>query len=196
VVVSHFAFSPLLSRRVVYAVRPCAVQDATEQALAEAKQRGIAGRDVTPFLLKRINELTGGESLRSNIALIKNNAATGARTAALVSKLHATAHGRVIVVGGSNQDLIGRPTQGVTLQVGTSNPGQLIRSWGGVARNVAEVLGRLNARPCLVSVVGTASSVRCVRRFSHAFVFVLQGVTRQEAACWPIAKRLAWRRVW
>ena len=34
----------------------------------------ISGRDITPFLLKRIAELTGGESLKANIALIKNNA--------------------------------------------------------------------------------------------------------------------------
>ena len=37
----------------------------------------ISGAEVTPFLLKRINEITGGESSKTNIALIKNNAKVG-----------------------------------------------------------------------------------------------------------------------
>ncbi len=45
-----------------------------EAALAEAKAQGIAAKAVTPFLLQRIFELTGGRSLTANIALILNNA--------------------------------------------------------------------------------------------------------------------------
>lgn len=45
-----------------------------EQALAEAEAQGIAAKAVTPFLLQRIFELTEGRSLRSNIALVLNNA--------------------------------------------------------------------------------------------------------------------------
>ncbi len=40
------------------------------KALAEAHELRVAGRDVTPFILKRVNELTGGASLKSNIALV------------------------------------------------------------------------------------------------------------------------------
>eukprot|EP00409_Alexandrium_fundyense_P008038 CAMPEP_0195045150 /NCGR_PEP_ID=MMETSP0347-20130606/13302_1 /TAXON_ID=2932 /ORGANISM="Alexandrium fundyense, Strain CCMP1719" /LENGTH=51 /DNA_ID=CAMNT_0040072885 /DNA_START=5 /DNA_END=157 /DNA_ORIENTATION=- len=47
------------------------------KALRESQDQGIKGNEVTPFLLKRINELTGGESLRANIALVKNNVAVG-----------------------------------------------------------------------------------------------------------------------
>ena len=43
--------------------------------------KGIQGHQVTPFLLKRIQELTGGESLSANIALIKHNAKIGAQIA-------------------------------------------------------------------------------------------------------------------
>ena len=43
--------------------------------------RGVGAPQVTPFLLKRINELTGGESLRANIALVKHNAEVGALVA-------------------------------------------------------------------------------------------------------------------
>jgi pseudouridine-5'-phosphate glycosidase len=52
-----------------------------QQALKEAAETGISGKEVTPFLLKRIAENTGGESLEANIALIKNNAALAARIA-------------------------------------------------------------------------------------------------------------------
>ncbi|HYD80589.1 MAG TPA: pseudouridine-5'-phosphate glycosidase [Paucimonas sp.] len=58
----------------------------TEQALKEADDRGIAGKAVTPFLLDRIKQLTGGRSLATNIALVKNNAKLGA---ALALALHA-----------------------------------------------------------------------------------------------------------
>jgi pseudouridine-5'-phosphate glycosidase len=53
----------------------------TAQALAEAGDQGITGKAVTPFLLARIKALTGGRSLATNIALVKNNAAVGARLA-------------------------------------------------------------------------------------------------------------------
>ncbi|RJL20098.1 pseudouridine-5'-phosphate glycosidase [Paracoccus siganidrum] len=52
-----------------------------EQALAEAEAQGIAAKSVTPFLLQRIFQLTGGRSLESNIALVLNNA----RLAAAIS---------------------------------------------------------------------------------------------------------------
>ncbi|MFI0773876.1 pseudouridine-5'-phosphate glycosidase [Streptomyces sp. NPDC021212] len=52
-----------------------------EQALAEMTEAGIAGKDATPYLLGRIVELTNGESLRTNIALVRNNARLGARIA-------------------------------------------------------------------------------------------------------------------
>ncbi len=53
----------------------------TAQALAEADQQGIHGKAITPFLLARIKALTGGRSLATNIALVKNNAVAGARLA-------------------------------------------------------------------------------------------------------------------
>jgi pseudouridylate synthase len=58
----------------------------TGQALAEAKAQGIAGKAVTPFLLARINALSGGRSLATNIALVKHNAEVGARLALALAK--------------------------------------------------------------------------------------------------------------
>ena len=62
---------------------------AIERALAEAKEVGISGNASTPFLLKRIRELTGGKSLESNVALVKNNARVGARVAVELAGLDA-----------------------------------------------------------------------------------------------------------
>ena len=58
----------------------------TGQALAEAEAQGIAGKAVTPFLLARIQALTGGRSLATNIALVKHNAEIGARLALALAR--------------------------------------------------------------------------------------------------------------
>ena len=52
-----------------------------QDCLKEADIQKISGKNITPFLLKRIAEITGGDSLKSNIALVKNNAVLGARIA-------------------------------------------------------------------------------------------------------------------
>jgi pseudouridine-5'-phosphate glycosidase len=52
-----------------------------EQALADAARQGIAGKALTPFLLDRIQGLTQGRSLATNIALVRHNAEVGARLA-------------------------------------------------------------------------------------------------------------------
>ena len=53
-----------------------------EDAVREAEEKGVSRKDLTPFLLARINELSDGKSLKANIALVKNNAALAARIAA------------------------------------------------------------------------------------------------------------------
>jgi pseudouridine-5'-phosphate glycosidase len=58
------------------------VHKAVDRALEEASGTGIRGQEMTPFLLKRVTELTGGSSLRANLGLLRNNA----RIAALISK--------------------------------------------------------------------------------------------------------------
>jgi pseudouridylate synthase len=55
-------------------------------AIAEAKTRGVSGKAVTPFLLSYLFEQTGGRSLATNIALVKNNAALAARLAASLAR--------------------------------------------------------------------------------------------------------------
>jgi pseudouridine-5'-phosphate glycosidase len=52
-----------------------------EEAIADAERAGVAGKDVTPYLLARITELTGGRSLAANVALIRSNAGLAAELA-------------------------------------------------------------------------------------------------------------------
>ena len=63
------------------ALLPDMTLDQYAAAMAEAEARGIAAKAVTPFLLQRIFELTGGRSLDANIALVLNNARLAARIA-------------------------------------------------------------------------------------------------------------------
>lgn len=63
------------------------ITDVIETALKEAEEQHISGKEVTPFLLAKVKELTGGKSLESNIALVKNNAVLGAKIAVNLASL-------------------------------------------------------------------------------------------------------------
>ena len=64
-----------------YAMPLDTINAAIEQALRECEEKGIHGKETTPFLLARVAELTGGNSLASNIQLVYNNAKIAAQTA-------------------------------------------------------------------------------------------------------------------
>ncbi|XP_042866047.1 pseudouridine-5'-phosphate glycosidase-like [Penaeus japonicus] len=99
------------------------IKEAIDEAVVEAKS-AASGRDVTPFILQRVFEITGGQSLKSNIALIKNNAKAGAQIAVELARLKSSTssflpprdspkeksgtseQGRPVVVGGSIVDFI------------------------------------------------------------------------------------------
>ena len=141
------------------------VDDALETALCEVKERGISGKAATPYLLSRMNKLTHGESLRSNIALVRNNAAVGARIAVARAvrqhREYSTVTPRAIVAGGATIDVICTGTSGV--QIGTSNQGIVDQSHGGAGRNVCETIGRLmpsHSSPYFLSTVGDDAAGR------------------------------------
>lgn len=69
-----------------YAMDKAVIDAAIEQAVAESKEQGIHGKETTPFLLARVVELTGGDSLESNIQLVLNNAIVASKTAAELCK--------------------------------------------------------------------------------------------------------------
>ena len=63
------------------------INAAIDEAIAQSLSAGIHGKDTTPYLLAKVKELTGGDSLDSNIQLVLNNAALGAKTAAALCRL-------------------------------------------------------------------------------------------------------------
>ena len=69
-----------------YAMDKAVIDAAIEQALADAKAQGIHGKETTPFLLAKVVELTGGDSLESNIKLVLNNAKVASLTACELAK--------------------------------------------------------------------------------------------------------------
>lgn len=69
-----------------YSMDADTINRAIDEAVAEAERLGIRGKATTPFLLAKIKDLTGGDSLAANIQLVLNNARLAARTAAALAK--------------------------------------------------------------------------------------------------------------
>lgn len=69
-----------------YAMDKATIDAAIDQAMRELREQGIHGKETTPFLLARVVELTGGDSLESNIQLVLNNARLASKTAAALCK--------------------------------------------------------------------------------------------------------------
>lgn len=105
----------------------------------------------------------------SNISLVKKNAMVGAEIATAVSSFSSCSFNvstrtiqslelprsgvtksRVVCVGGSVMDIVAKPNIDGRLIIGSSNPGKIHRSDGGVGRNVAEVLGCVYLLPSLI----------------------------------------------
>ena len=70
-----------------YSMDPDVINPAIDAAIAECNTLGIKGKETTPFLLAKVKDLTGGDSLDSNIQLVFNNAKVAAQTAVELSKL-------------------------------------------------------------------------------------------------------------
>ena len=63
------------------------IESVIKKAIAEANEKGVKGKEITPFLLDKIQKITGGESLESNIKLVLNNAALASKIAVELAKL-------------------------------------------------------------------------------------------------------------
>ena len=69
-----------------YSMDPDVINKAIDEAIEESKRLGIHGKQTTPFLLAKVKDITGGDSLASNIRLVYNNAELAAKTAAALAK--------------------------------------------------------------------------------------------------------------
>ncbi|KAF8807351.1 indigoidine synthase A-like protein [Phlegmacium glaucopus] len=153
------------------------IQLLVNQAVSESEQNGISksGKDATPWLLKRIAELSNGESLASNIALLKNTALIGGQIAVNYQKLvneplhesadqpsscvpNVTSHfsnparNDVDCQSSANVVVIGSAAIDITAQPSygdlaahSTAPGHVKLTLGGVGRNIAEASHRVMA---------------------------------------------------
>ncbi|XP_030815998.1 uncharacterized protein LOC115910191 isoform X3 [Camarhynchus parvulus] len=156
-----------------------AIEEAIQQALSQARSKGITGKDVTPFLLQKLTELTDGKSLDSNLALIQNNARVGSCIAVALSKLQKARRKRSqrgqkdmtapqpVVIGGINVDFIAKAQNPEILGGGQTNAGRVRRAFGGVGRNLADCLSRLGQAPLLLSAVGKDEHLESVLHYCH-----------------------------
>ncbi|EJD55047.1 hypothetical protein AURDEDRAFT_155285 [Auricularia subglabra TFB-10046 SS5] len=142
-----------------------AIQKAIDQAVRESEENGMSarGKDVTPWLLRRVTELTHGGSLQSNIALIENTSVIGAQVAVQYAKLVKEAkaddsgapNAELLVVGCAAVDIIAQQTSTVDA-AGSTAPGRVRTALGGVARNVSEAAHRLSSSSVvLVAPIGS-----------------------------------------
>ena len=170
------------------------VERAIQQALADAEAQNVHGQAMTPFVLKEVARQTGGDSLRSNMALVRNNARVGAEIAKAIAvrrnsastvvspPLSTRERAKIVVLGGAVVDILARPEEGRELILGTSNPGVCTESEGGVARNVAEALGRLGSHPVMYSAVGNDSRGRALITQLEQDCGVVNGIQKVEHA--------------
>ncbi|KAI0818380.1 Indigoidine synthase A like protein-domain-containing protein [Xylaria sp. FL0064] len=142
-----------------------------EQAVRESTEQGVHGSENTPFILKRIRELTNGRSVPANKALVRSNVERATKLAGAVSRLVSEgplisntpviSQADILVAGSVALDLSCDYT-GINAvedplpQLHTSNPSHISQSIGGVGRNVALAAHRANkhTKVRLCSMVG------------------------------------------
>ena len=73
-----------------YSLDSLTMEDAINHALSECKAKRIIGKDVTPYILAKLNELSNGKSLEANLGLIENNAKVGAEISEQLARLRSS----------------------------------------------------------------------------------------------------------
>ncbi|KAJ1734537.1 hypothetical protein LPJ61_001023 [Coemansia biformis] len=157
------------------------IERAVDIAVGESNARGVTGKECTPFLLRRVAELTQGASLVANIALVKNNARVASQIAGSLAAMdrqprpYSTRAGPgigaqvtagaatdartqrpLLVVGGAAVDIASQidSASGAGVTTATSYPGTVLTSVGGVGQNIARAARLLGATTALVSALG------------------------------------------
>ncbi|CAJ0575735.1 unnamed protein product, partial [Mesorhabditis spiculigera] len=165
-----------------FAAKGKVIEEAIKQALEEARAQNIMGQATTPFLLSRVKELTGGESLKSNVALVKNNAKIAAKLAnhlvgrsknsepsqspaiaARKREIQKPVRPKVVTIGAAICDFEAITSADVKND-GGSYPGIVTQRPGGVGRNHADVMARLGLDSALLTYVGNDENGRFLRR--------------------------------
>ncbi|KAJ6519771.1 Indigoidine synthase A like protein-domain-containing protein [Mycena sanguinolenta] len=164
-----------------YAEKGEIIQQAVDQAILESEQNGMSkrGKDVTPWLLSRVAQLTKRDSIDSNIALLKHTALIGGKIAAqyqlLASQTNNTPSktyraakpienkqsdpscavpAKVMVVGCAAVDISAQSNDVAGTGLHSTSAGIVTVGLGGVARNIAEACHRMGTTALLVAGLG------------------------------------------
>ncbi|CAG5122870.1 unnamed protein product, partial [Candidula unifasciata] len=155
------------------------IQDAIDRAVESARKNNITGKEVTPYILSLVNKITKGDSLTANIlyiALVENNASVAGGVASCLAQIRsqdpenipvppsaATLQSQPLKPATSSLPVvIGATVLDFSVQVadpnvqfnGATYRGAVSQSCGGVGRNLADCLSRLECNPVFVSAVG------------------------------------------
>ncbi|CAO4372600.1 unnamed protein product [Caenorhabditis nigoni] len=162
-----------------YAADGDLIQSAIDQAVREAIEQNISSQQVTPFILARVNEITRGASMKTNIALLENNASIAGRLAAklcdrrpiAISKMNRNQSSmaskpNVVSIGAAIVDFEAITNEDVKDDGGSYN-GRVVQRMGGVARNHAEALGRLGCESIFISAIGDDQNGQFFRQNSE-----------------------------
>ena len=153
---------------------PFILKNVAEKTGGDSLRRQVQNLYSVGFHMRIVSDYTSTAHNNSNIALVKNNAAVGADIATSISDIvsnysfnvstltvpsaklpsQGATKSNVVCVGGSVIDTVAKPSVGNKMILGTSNPGKIHRSDGGVGRNIAETLGRLGSKPIFYTAVG------------------------------------------
>lgn len=203
------------------------IEKVIEEALEQAKEQGITGKKVTPFILDKVKTLSGGESLKANIELVKNNARVGAKIAvkyyellkpstsieklvresAILENINDSdkkinqdndlknhkiipelLNRQPVIIGGSGLDVTSQYDlslkKGVDFdqypEPGTSVPGKIHQSFGGVGRNIAEASLRTGGNPFFITAVGTDIAGQEVKSALKDLGFNIKGIQEND----------------
>ena len=122
-------------------------ENAIQIALEESKEKGIKGAQVTPFLLKRVNELSEGESLKANILLIKQNAKIGSMIACDYYKNKTN---EITIIG----ELLFQSSCFYNRQIKENIKGKIVNKVEGTGFNILNYCEKNGAECNFVSIVG------------------------------------------
>uniref|UniRef100_A0AAG5CR11 Carbohydrate kinase PfkB domain-containing protein n=1 Tax=Anopheles atroparvus TaxID=41427 RepID=A0AAG5CR11_ANOAO len=164
----------------LYALDSGEMDQVIAEALREANQKQIHGKEVTPFILSAVSQLTRGKSLDANMALIKNNARVAAEIAVELNriengssvrnrdvdatKLAKTAAGAPLIIGGSVIDVCITVLEDDLKLDGATYHAKQGTSPGGVARNIAEGIYKIYGNVNLISAVGNDQNGAYIRQ--------------------------------
>eukprot|EP00457_Paulinella_chromatophora_P001863 gb/GEZN01001865.1/.p1 GENE.gb/GEZN01001865.1/~~gb/GEZN01001865.1/.p1 ORF type:complete len:771 (+),score=88.24 gb/GEZN01001865.1/:59-2371(+) len=204
-----------------------------QMALEEARKQNITGAAMTPFLLQRVHNLSGGQSIDANIALVCHNSQVASQIAVELSlssrgskaslsyaltpppasslsvaaqpsytspsppssnpcssfssslepvseKPTSTLENAPLIIGGTNLDVIGRPSRKFKLGERTSTEGIVTSRWGGVGRNIAEAAARMGRTPLFLTIVGKDMNGDAFLRSCQRLGILVNAVIRDD----------------